>query len=145
MRTPSQTVGPFFEFSLLARPANELVDGGISLWGRVFDGSGEPVNDALVELWHPAVGFGRSGTDSAGRFEFAVSEPAEGFYEVMVFARGLLRQVLTRVYFPGATDDFLDSLEERDRATLVAERQDDGSVRFDIHLQGDRETAFFAV
>jgi protocatechuate 3,4-dioxygenase, alpha subunit len=145
MRTPSQTVGPFFEFGLLDRPAKELVSGGIRLSGRVFDGSGKPVNDALVELWHPGVGFGRSGTDSEGRFEFSVAEPPDGFFEVMVFARGLLRQVVTRAYFPGASDAFLDSLDERDRATLVAQREDAGSLRFDVHLQGEQETAFFAV
>jgi protocatechuate 3,4-dioxygenase, alpha subunit len=145
MRTPSQTVGPFFEFGLLDRPANELAGGGISLSGRVFDGSGEPVSDALIELWHPAVGFGRTGTDSEGRFRFTVREPPDGYFEVMVFARGLLRQVVTRVYFPGASDDFLESLEERDRATLVAVPENDGSLRFDVHLQGERETAFFAV
>jgi protocatechuate 3,4-dioxygenase, alpha subunit len=145
MRTPSQTVGPFFEFGLLDRPANKLAAGGISLSGRVFDGSGEPVNDALIELWHPSVGFGRAGTDSDGRFEFAVVEPPDGYLEVMIFARGLLRQVVTRVYFPGASDAFIQSLDERDRATLVAVPDEDGSLRFDVHLQGDRETAFFAV
>jgi protocatechuate 3,4-dioxygenase alpha subunit len=145
MRTPSQTVGPFFEFSLCERPASELVTGGIPLSGRVLDGSGDPVNDALVELWQPAVGFGRCGTDSEGKFEFVVAEPPDGFFEVMVFARGLLRHVVTRVYFPGASDAFLESLDEHNRATLVAGRRDDGSLRFDIHLQGERETVFFAI
>jgi protocatechuate 3,4-dioxygenase alpha subunit len=60
-RTPSQTVGPFFAFSLCDRPAQELVSGGISLAGRVLDGAGEPVDDALVELWHPSGGVGRCG------------------------------------------------------------------------------------
>jgi protocatechuate 3,4-dioxygenase, alpha subunit len=144
-RTPSQTVGPFFHFSLCDRPANELAAGGTLLGGRVFDGAAEPVNDALVELWHPDVGFGRSATDADGRFEFVVSRPADGHLEVMVFARGLLKQVVTRVYFPDAGDAFLASLDERDRSKLVAEEEDDGSLRFDIHLQGERETVFFAV
>jgi protocatechuate 3,4-dioxygenase alpha subunit len=143
--TPSQTIGPFFHFSLCERPANELAAGGIRLSGRVLDGAGEPVNDALVELWHPDVGFGRCDTDTDGRFEFVVAEPSDRHLEVMVFARGLLRHVVTRVYFPDTDDAFLASLDERDRSTLVAHAGGDGSLRFDIHLQGDRETVFFAV
>jgi protocatechuate 3,4-dioxygenase alpha subunit len=144
-RTPSQTVGPFFHFSLCDRPANELAGDGIRLSGRVFDGGGAPVDDALVELWHPDVGFGRCATDDEGRFEFTVPRPADGHVEVMIFARGLLKHVVTRVYFPHAGDDFLGSLPERDRSTLIAEQESDGSLRFDIHLQGERETVFFAV
>jgi protocatechuate 3,4-dioxygenase alpha subunit len=144
-RTPSQTIGPFFHFSLCDRPANELTPGGVRLSGRVLDGAGEPVNDALVELCHPDVGFGRCETDADGRFEFVVAEPSDRHLEVMVFARGLLRHVATRVYFPDADDAFLASLDERDRSTLVAQAEGDGSLRFDIHLQGDRETVFFAV
>jgi protocatechuate 3,4-dioxygenase alpha subunit len=148
-RTPSQTVGPFFSIGLCQRPANELVPpdtpGAISLAGRVLDGAGEPVDDALVELWHPEVGFGRCATDADGRFEFVVAEPRDGHFETMVFARGLLRQVVTRVYLPGADDDFLASLTERDRSTLVAVAMGDGSLGFDVHLQGEQETAFFAI
>jgi protocatechuate 3,4-dioxygenase alpha subunit len=148
-RTPSQTVGPFFSIGLCERPANELVPrdapGAIKLAGRVLDGAGEPVGDALVELWHPEVGFGRCATDADGRFEFVVAEPRDAHFEAMVFARGLLRQVVTRMYLPGANDDFLASLTERDRSTLVAEVKGDGSLSFDVHLQGERETAFFAI
>ena len=144
-RTPSQTIGPFFHFSLCDRPATELTAGGIRLFGRVLDGADEPVNDALVELWHPEVGFGRCETDADGRFEFVVAEPGDRHFEVMVFARGLLRHVVTRVYFPDADDAFLASLDERDRSTLAALLERDGSLRFDIHLQGERETVFFAV
>jgi protocatechuate 3,4-dioxygenase alpha subunit len=143
-RTPSQTVGPFFAVSLCDGPANELAPGGTRLWGRVFDGAGEPVDDALVEIWHPDVGFGRCGTDEQGRFEFLVAEPPERHFEVMVFARGLLRQVVTRVYFPDAEDDYLASLAEGDRSTLVAQSDGDG-LRFDVHLQGEQETVFFDV
>jgi protocatechuate 3,4-dioxygenase, alpha subunit len=144
MRTPSQTIGPFFHFSLCDRPANQLGGGEMRLSGRVLDGAGEPIDDALVELWHPDVGFGRCDTGAEGRFEFSVSAPAEGHFEAMVFARGLLKQLVTRVYLPGAGDDFLASLPERDRSSLVAE-PDGSGFRFDIHLQGERETPFFAV
>jgi protocatechuate 3,4-dioxygenase alpha subunit len=144
-RTPSQTIGPFFHFSLCQRGTNEVGAGGTRLSGRVFDGAGEPVDDALVELWSPSVGFGRCATDAGGRFEFTVAEPADRRFEVMVFARGLLRHLVTRVYLPDAEDAFLASLDERARSTLVAEPEGDGSLRFDIHLQGERETVFFAV
>jgi protocatechuate 3,4-dioxygenase, alpha subunit len=143
-RTPSQTVGPFFAMGLCDRAANVLPDGDVPVRGRVLDGGGDGVPDAMVELWHPDVGFGRAGTDAAGAFEFVV-RPAP-HYEVMVFARGLLKQVVTRMYFPdGLPDGVLGSLPEERRATLVADREPDGSLRFDIHLQGERETVFFAL
>jgi protocatechuate 3,4-dioxygenase, alpha subunit len=121
----------------------------------VLDGADEPVNDALVELWHPAVGFGRSATDGQGRFAFVVAKPPRGeeapHLEAMVFARGLLKQVFTRVYFPdeeeaNAADPVLAALEPDRRTTLVAEpaSERDG-LRFDVRLQGERETVFFAL
>jgi protocatechuate 3,4-dioxygenase alpha subunit len=66
---------------------------------------------------------------------------------VSVFARGLLKRVVTRIYFPdereaNESDPVLTSVEPERRASLVA-RDDDGALRFDIHLQGDRETPFF--
>jgi protocatechuate 3,4-dioxygenase alpha subunit len=143
-RTPSQTIGPFFHFSLCDRPANELAAGGTRLSGRVFDGAGAPVDDALVELWDGDSGFGRTATDPEGRFDFVVSAPADGHFELMVFARGLLKPVVTRIYLPGGDDAFLASLSERDRSTLVAEPDEQG-FRFDVHLQGERETVFFAI
>ena len=66
-----------------------------------------------------------------------------------MFARGLLNRLFTRVYLPGDTDalakdPLLSSLSEAERATMIAERQADGSLHFDVHLQGDRETVFLA-
>jgi protocatechuate 3,4-dioxygenase alpha subunit len=133
VRTPSQTVGPFFSFGLCAQPQNELPDGTLRLEGRVLDGEGAPVSDALVELWNPDVGFGRCGTDAQGGFSFLL--PAETRHvEVMVFARGLLKPAVTRLY-----------VSEHDRAedpTMVPRREGRG-LTWDVHLQGDRETAFF--
>jgi protocatechuate 3,4-dioxygenase alpha subunit len=98
-RTPSQTVGPFFTIGLCRERQSEVVRGGsVRVVGRVVDGSGDPVDDALIELWQPE-GWGRCGTDDAGRFEFVTERPAEGFAEVMVFARGLLRHLATRCHF----------------------------------------------
>jgi protocatechuate 3,4-dioxygenase alpha subunit len=133
MRTPSQTVGPFFSFGLCDRPQHELPGGSARLVGRVLDGDGAPVPDAMVELWSPGVGFGRAGTDAEGSYSFLVPD---GFaqLEVMVFARGLLKPVVTRLYPPHATG--------AEDTTMVAVQEGD-ALRFDVHLQGERETAFF--
>jgi protocatechuate 3,4-dioxygenase, alpha subunit len=132
MRTPSQTAGPFFSIGLSRRPQNELSDGSVPLRGRVLDGEGSPVGDAIVELWNPAVGFARCATDAGGEFSFLVTSDARRF-EVTIFARGLLKPVLTRLYVPG---------EAAEDETMVAREGEDG-LRFDVHLQGEQETAFF--
>jgi protocatechuate 3,4-dioxygenase, alpha subunit len=133
MRTPSQTVGPYFAIGLARRAQNELPGGSVLLAGRVLDGEGAGIDDAVVELWEPAVGFARCGTGAGGAFSFLLPEGPRR-YEVMVFARGLLKPVVTRLYLPGAAGAEHDS--------MVA-REDGGGLRFDVHLQGERETAFF--
>ena len=132
MRTPSQTVGPFFTFGLCTQPQNELPDGSVRIEGGVFDGEGAPVGDAMLELWSPDHGFGRCATDGDGRFSFLVPEGAERF-ELMVFARGLLKPAVTRLYLDASTaeDD-----------TMVAQRSDE-VYRFDVRLQGEAATGFF--
>jgi protocatechuate 3,4-dioxygenase alpha subunit len=132
MRTPSQTVGPFFTIGLCKFPQNELPGGTVRLEGQVFDGDGAPVGDAMLELWDPSQGFGRCGTDSEGRFLFLVPAGATQF-ELMVFARGLLKPGVTRIYLGG------DAAED---PTMVA-RSAGGVVRFDVRLQGEDATAFF--
>jgi protocatechuate 3,4-dioxygenase alpha subunit len=157
-RTPSQTVGPFYSIGLSRDPQNELADrrdpGAMLLIGQVVDGQDAPVPDGMVELWDP-VGrrWGRSGTDSEGRFSFVVTkpEPLPGEaprFDVLVFARGVLRHQLTRVYFPdeaeaNAADSVWSALDDVARSTLVAQAED-GALRFDIRMQGDRHTVFFA-
>jgi protocatechuate 3,4-dioxygenase, alpha subunit len=122
VRTPSQTVGPYFTIGLCRERQNHVVpDGSVHVVGRVLDGNGEPVSDALVELWQPE-GWGRCGTDAEGRFEFVTERPADGYADVMVFARGLLKHLVTRCEFG-----------------------DDDVVQFDVRLQGDGETVFFDV
>ena len=105
-------------------------------------------------------GFGRSGTDADGRFYFVTLKPglvpgADGRMQaphimVSVFARGLLKRAVTRIYFPdedeaNAADPVLSSIEDPElRESLVA--RDEGDVlRFDIHLQGEKQTAFFGL
>ena len=147
MRTPSQTVGPFYTIGLCRRAENRLVarddPGAVQLIGRLLDGEGMPVGDGVIEVWDPSASrWGRCGTDADGRFSFTVARAPH--LEVYVFARGLLMHQLTRIYFPDTHEDaVLSSLDVAARETLVAE-QEDGAFRFDIRLQGDRETVFFA-
>ena len=138
--TPSQTVGPFFAIGLRDHPCPA---GPLRLIGRVLDGAGAPVPDSMIEIWSREAGWGRAATDADGRFEFRLRETP--YVDAMVFARGLIKQVRTRIYFdPDADDPVVAGLPERDRATLIA-HPDGDALRFDIHLQGDRQTAFFAV
>ena len=159
-RTPSQTVGPFYAIGLTRAPAapqNELADRGdpgrARLIGQLLDGQGTPIGDGMVELWDGvARRWGRSGTDSEGRFSFLVTKPEPRpseapRFDVLVFARGILKHELTRIYFPdeveaNAADPVYAALDEESRATLVAEAED-GALRFDIRMQGDRHTVFF--
>ena len=157
-RTPSQTVGPFFSIGLDRRTADVLVApdsaGALRVGGRLLDGQGTPIEDGLIEVWSAAANaWGRCGTGPGGTFGFVLAKPpATGeeapHYEVVVHARGLLRHQLTRFYFPdeanaNAADPLLRSLQEAERATLVAQQDDDG-LRFDIRMQGENQTVFFA-
>lgn len=145
-RTPSQTVGPYFAIGLTERRQNAIVgDGDVRLIGRVTDGNGEPVNDAMIEIVQPE-GWGRCGTDADGRYSFVTVRPADGRpLDVLVFARGLLRHLGTRIYFPGSDeDDVLRAVDPAARETLFAV-EEDGAYRFDIRLRGEGETVFFAV
>jgi protocatechuate 3,4-dioxygenase, alpha subunit len=168
-RTPSQTVGPFFEFALVTKPL--LVEAGapgsIRIDGLVLDGAGEPVPDGLIEIWHAdaggryegSAGWGRCQTAADGSYGFttikpgSVQDPDGGLLaphvSALCFARGLLKPVLTRIYFPdeaeaNAADPVLAALAGDDeRATLVATAAGPAGYRFDIRLQGDGQTVFF--
>lgn len=142
-QTPNQTVGPFFQDGLLRGGENVLVDAQTSgekicVTGRVLDGEGRPVVDALVEIWqadarghfnHPVDpdpsqadahfrGFGRSDTIQDGRFWFQTVKPdrvpgRDGkmqapHIDVRVFARGMLIHVLTRLYFADENENAND-------------------------------------
>jgi protocatechuate 3,4-dioxygenase alpha subunit len=153
VRTPSQTVGPYYTIGLVRRDDSHLVEhadsASVRLIGRLLDGQGAPIADGMIELWD-GERWARSGTDSEGRFSFTVAKPSPRpgetpRFDVFVFARGLLRHQLTRVYFPdepNGTDPVFASLSEEERGTLVAEAED-GTMCFDIRMQGDRATVFF--
>lgn len=153
--TPGQTIGPFFAVALATPGANRLIDdgqpGAIRLHGGVYDGAGQPVPDALVEMCQldAPTGWGRCATDAAGRYEFTTRAPGStgkpAFFAITVFARGLLDRLFTRAYLPGGDlggDPVLAGLAADRRKTLIC-LADSGGYRFDIHLQGPRETVFF--
>lgn len=174
--TPGQTVGPFFHYALPYPGDRELVPPGradaIRLHGRVFDGDGQPIPDALIEIWQAApdgailrepgslrrdgwtfTGWGRCATDNAGRYSFSTLLPgatslAEApFFAVTIFARGLLNRLFTRAYLPDraalTSDRLLAAIAPERRSTLIA-RADGTGFEFDIHLQGDQETVFLS-
>ena len=174
--TPSQTVGPFFGVGLPFEKGEQIVAPGsagvMRIEGQVLDGNGQPVPDALLEIWQPdgrgrydragdgeTTGFGRSRTDSEGAFSFLTVKPGAAkapdgrtqapHLNVTVFARGLLRHLVTRIYFPdeseaNASDPVLNLVEPARRETLIA-KSCGGMLHFDIRLQGERETVFFAI
>lgn len=173
--TPSQTVGPFFSFGLDWLTTANLVDPGapeaVAVTGRVLDGAGTAVPDAVVEIWQADHrghfppesepgwhGFGRVLTGPEGIYRFVTTKPGAvagpggaeqaPHVDVSIFARGLLQRLVTRIYFPDEADanerdPLLAALDQHQRRTLIAKPQG-GGLSFDIHLQGDDETLFLA-
>ncbi len=149
----------------------------VSIEGRVLDGDGRPVNDAAVEIWQANShgkyaspedaqdkrveagfrGFGRSLTDESGKFSFRTIRPggvpAPGgklqapHLVVTIFMRGLLKQLLTRVYFPddpaNPADPILAIVPAERRGTLVARKKREDLLDWNVVLQGANETVFF--
>lgn len=197
--TPSQTVGPFFAYGLTARqygydytslltehltcPDTNRQE-QIVITGRILDGLGNVVNDAMIELWQAAPGkhssarlsqyrtepleyphqpgtfrgYGRFGTGPTPdhRFTFTTNKPGvvrpgdAPHSNVILLMRGSLRTLYTRLYFSdeaeaNAQDPLLNLVPADRRETLVATLTDTGVYQFDIRLQGDRETVFFAL
>jgi protocatechuate 3,4-dioxygenase alpha subunit len=182
-------VGPYFAYGLApeqygyqqnltsiagSQMADSETEGEhIRLEGRVFDGAGNPISDALIEIWqadamgryaHPAdprgsnstfKGFGRcgTGTDPQNRFWFNTVRPGRVDAEqaphlnVIISMRGMLLHAFTRIYFPdepaNAADKVLNAVPAERRGTLIATRVGGNLYRFDIHMQGDSETVFF--
>lgn len=159
-QTPSQTVGPFFHRGLIAGGDNVLVNDEtvgerIHLTGRILDGKGAVIEDAMVEIWQPDAGgifphpadpngaradphfraFGRADTAADGRYTFETVKPgaialgAAPYINVRIFARGLLIHLVTRVYFDGegSEDPVLRQVPISRRHTLLARRAEDAS------------------
>ena len=143
--TSSQTVGPFFSGALLRKDAirnvltqPETIGERIRIEGRVLDGDGLPIPDAMVEIWqanahgrynHPTdkgtldtsfLGFGRSGTNEDGGYWFETIKPGSVPFDnvrlqaphigVAIFARGLLNHLVTRLYFEDEPTNSLDPI-----------------------------------
>ncbi|MGH8960114.1 MAG: protocatechuate 3,4-dioxygenase subunit alpha [Jatrophihabitantaceae bacterium] len=158
---PEGTPGAIRIDGRLTDGAGEPVpDGLIEIWQADPDGRFDHPDDPRGAVSSGFRGFGRSETDADGAFWFRTLKPgplptADGAVEaphldVSVFARGLLNRLVTRVYFPdepaaNAEDPVLSSLEPADRALLTAVPEEDGTLRFDLRLQGDDQTPFFAV
>jgi protocatechuate 3,4-dioxygenase alpha subunit len=169
-RTPSQTIGPFFHEALrwkdgarvtFAEPGQRVV-----LVGRVADGAGQPVSDAMVETWQvspagkspaPATGsaqphgMGRVETAADGSFRIETLMPGGDapHLEVTFFARGLLRGLRTRVYLAPEervrADPSIAAIAKSPRVkTLLATPAGKDEYHWEVRLQGEGETVFFA-
>ena len=184
--TASQTVGPYFSIGLTRLKRVDLAGPGVSgeritIAGRVLDGDGKPVSDAIIETWqanshgkyaHPEddqkkplepgfQGFGRIPVDEGGRFSFNTikpgavpgpnGKPQAPHIAFSVFMRGLLRRLVTRIYFPdepaNAGDFVLNVVEPGRRATLIARKSalQIGTLEWNVILQGPDETVFFDI
>jgi protocatechuate 3,4-dioxygenase alpha subunit len=183
--TASQTVGPFFVIGCAWQDRNEIAPAGVSdervtIKGRVYDGDGKPVSDALIEIWqansqgkyaHPEdtqnksidpafQGFGRIPTDDEGKFRFTTIKPGPApgpdgkaqapHLAVSVFARGLLKRLVSRIYFPdesaNSADYALNLVDKGRRETLIAKKTSTlGTLEWNVILQGNGETVFFDV
>ena len=206
-QTPSQTIGPFFAYSLTAAQYNynynSIINGSlinddaegelIYITGCIFDGNGNTISDAMIELWQadatgnyitqypnnsisrypdnsisqypnppisqlPFKGFGRLGTgiNNDHRFTFTTIKPGSingnaPHINVILFMRGSLRTLFTRLYFSDEANDndpLLNAVDAERRHTLIASKniaRENIHYQFDIHLQGERETVFFDV
>jgi protocatechuate 3,4-dioxygenase alpha subunit len=175
----SQTVGPFFRIGLEHLCATGTTPDEnsemITVCGRVLDGDGIPVPDAVLEIWHAdaygtfsgepresgcPVCFTRVATDDNGTYRFAITMPGSitcdselrqsPHLAVLVFARGLMRHLITRMYFPdeaaNASDTLLQMVPVDRRATLIARANGHDARMFEwnVILQGTDETVFFA-
>jgi protocatechuate 3,4-dioxygenase alpha subunit len=146
---------------LLDGAGEPVPDGMVEIWQANAAGRYAHPADARedVPLEEGFLGFGRSGTADEGWFEFVTVKPGvvpspDGGLQaphlvVGVFSRGLLKRLVTRMYFPdeeaaNAGDPVLALLSPEERSTLVAV-QKDGLLRFDIRLQGPGQTTFFAL
>ena len=153
----------------------------ITIEGRVLDGDRKPVSDAMIEIWqanthgkyaHPEddqkkplepgfQGFGRIPVDENGKFSFTTIKPGAvpgpngnpqaPHIAVSVFMRGLLRRLVTRIYFPdepaNAGEFVLNLVEPERRATLIAKKSVNqiGTLEWNVILQGPDETVFFDI
>ncbi len=172
-QTPSQTVGPYFAYGLtpeqygynfkswvnnnMCSPSDR--DEPVVIYGKVYDGNGNTINDAMIELWQndgEKKLFGRygTGTDKDNQFIFKTIKPKSvngnaPFINVILFMRGQLLHSYTRIYFSdevelNSNDEVLKTISEKRRNSLIAQKTTKG-YEFNIHMQGNDETVFFII
>jgi protocatechuate 3,4-dioxygenase, alpha subunit len=186
-QTPSQTVGPYFAYGLCPQQYDfdykslftsvlaerEAAGEHITIVGQVFDGDGNVIGDAMIEMsqvdangQYPQSreeiqksgfnGFARmgTGTDRLKRFVIETVKPGRAnpdeapHINVILTMRGMLLHTFTRIYFEDEAqaneqDAVLASVPAERRGTLIARRESNNVYRFDIRMQGDKETVFF--
>tara|TARA_Y100000991_G_scaffold157053_1_gene119708 strand:- start:579 stop:1154 length:576 start_codon:yes stop_codon:yes gene_type:complete len=149
----------------------DLLGQKINVKGQVIDGNDTPIHDALVEIWQADpngnydtnpngkfFGFGRMGTGSGDFVGFnfktykpGITEPNSAPHiNITVFARGMLNHLFSRIYFSDEEEEnkkdlLLNEIDTSLRSRLIAEKENENEYRFDIYLQGDKETVFFDV
>jgi protocatechuate 3,4-dioxygenase, alpha subunit len=180
--TAAQTVGPFVSIGFEKASVPDVAPVGVAgervvITGKIVDGDGLPVTDAVIETWqansygkyaHPDdaqekllednfKGFGRVLTDAQGGFRLSTIKPGKvagpagkqqaPHITVVIFMRGLLKQLMTRIYFPdeaaNAADPVLNLVPALRRATLIATKSAEGTLQWNVYLQGTNETVFF--
>lgn len=164
--TTSQTVGPFpheaWRWASDACAALGSSAPSITVSGVIYDGDGAPIDDAIIEAWLPDAqaaeqtqalpGFRRVPSGDNGAFSIRLSLPdaavsGKPAMYITVFARGLTRHQFSVIFLqddPGlARSEVLLQVPAARRATLIAQKQADGSYRWDIWMQGEKETVFF--
>ena len=165
--TPSQTIGPFsheaWKWASDACMPGQLKTTGptVLVSGCIYDGDGNPINDAQIEAWTPAgaalepeqliPGLRRVPSGADGEFSMRLPLPGaargEPLMYVTIFARGLVLHQFSAVFRgddPGlAHSAILNQVPEQRRATLLARRTGEGEYRWDIRMQGEQETVFF--
>lgn len=170
---PFFTIGMKYLIDRMAELENGGLD-SIEVRGRVLDRDGSPVPDAMLEFWNADAAsreadgpprdreipqrFRRVATDLEGGFAVRIARPVSNYlkngtpqaphFMVLVFARGLQRHLISRVYLDGERgnldDPVLNIVPAQRRGTLIAKNNGGGSYRWDVILQGANETVFFA-
>ena len=177
LASSSQTAGPYVHIGFAKLYRSEIAPAGvpgerITVVGRLVDGDGTPMNDAVVEIWQadaqgryahpeggaakgPFLGFGRVPTDREGRFRFTSIKPGrvparDGALQaphlaIAIFSRGLLKQLTTRMYFPddpANAGDPLLYLVPAERRHTLVARRNGNELAWNVMLQGEAETVF---
>lgn len=168
--TPSQTVGPYVHIGLTLENSEIIATEGdtIEVTFSVIDGNGDPVADAMIEIWQTRPdgtyntdevegfrGLGRGMVDETGTVTFTTLRPGAteeeaAHLKVGVFARGMLERLYTRLYFPdndNSADPVLELVDAARRDLLIAEPVDGGYRKTIVmqHADPGKETPFFRV